>query len=441
MQVTSRLTVAVGAALALGGVALGQNSARVNLMPLNNGDNGVFALGATLAGLTPGNPDGIPTATLPSLVDGSTSGDGEQNEYVWRAYPKEVMNHPGSGTMEISSLQEFFWTDDWVGAGSNIWDTFIATGVTVAPSVLIRPDLTTAGNSVLILGGPGGFPAQACPPAGQIAGFEFVTVFSPNVVFSATGNTGYAAGDGIVVTADGTAASQLTFGHIQPGGLTIAGAPCGLGNASSMLTLSDDETQNDYHGGGFSEYGGANLHDGGNAFPDNEVAFLSNVTDTNHLGFFEPVLQPRGNTGLSAGTELGLGMLNPSVSAGTATYGYSLTSFGDIGKFGVVASSFTLLPFALNIFGADIVLNVGEPTVSATQKIGAITKLQWNPDTGAYAAADPNDTFNKGVFQSNPVLLPVSTPQIPINMQGVALQIVPTLAAVETNVVKVTFRP
>jgi len=441
MRVNARYIAGAAVAVALGASAAAQNSAGMNLMPLHNGVEGIFFFGIDATStLTPGNTFNS-GQVFPAIVDGTTSPDGLQNEYIWRTYPKTVMNHPGLNTMEISSLQESFWTDDWVGDGSAIWDLFLAGGAVGALPPFIQPTLdATAG---ILYGGLSGFPAVACPPAGQISGYEFVTAFGAGVVFTATGNTGYVYGtDGLAVAvADGTDASILCHGYIQPGGLTSTGAPCTLGNQSSMGALSDDESQNDYHGGGFNEFLGLNPHDTGNPWPGNEAPLFANFGMSNSLGWFEPVLQPRGDGGGGLGTELGLGTLNPSVGGGAATYGYHLASFKDIGKFGVVASSFATLPFALNIFGADIILNIGEPTVSATQKVGAIVKQDFSILDTLYLAATTNDNFNKGTFKSSVIPLPVNTPQLTINMQGVALRVVPSLLAEESNAVKVTFRP
>jgi hypothetical protein len=425
------------ASIALGLGAFAQNSAQINLMPLNNGGEGVFFLDGAQFFVTPGNPPntGVP---LPALVDGTTAVDGAQNEYIWRVYPKTVMHHPGLNTMEISSLHETFWSDDMTGAGGVLWDMFLASGAVGATPPFIQPVLDSTAS--LLYGAPSGFPVTTCPPPGNVNGYEFVTVFGGSM--TATGNTGYIYGtDGLkVATADGTDASILCLGYIQPGGMTTIGGTCTFGNQSSMTYMSQNESQNDYHGGGFNEFAGLNEHDGGNAWPGNEVPLLANQGLTNSLGFFEPVLQPRGSGGTGLGIEHGLGTLNPQVSAADASYGYHLASFKDIGKFGVVASSFSTLTSPINVLGADIILNVAEPTVSATQRMGMIVKQNFDVHQGTYTLATANDNLNKGTFKSAVTPLPITTPSVTITMQGIVLTTTPVLAAEETNAVKVTFR-
>jgi hypothetical protein len=269
--------------------------------------------------------------------DPSAAGD-----LFWRALPGDrLLAHQhgptGDATMEYTGCYEEIYDTDW-STSPSFFDRHVGPALPVpgAPCALEPAFLQTGvlgGTTISI--GPSGFgsPCTIAPsicspggcglaggPVGWIVDVEFAS--SP--------------GTGVVVPADGTAASDLAVTYFVPPGMPATGGPCGLGDYVFQTTHSTDETQaNDC--GGLSAFSGSRL---GSA-PAVQDAF--SVTPAFTLAFREPVLNvvADGGSGVEHGPNGGgaLNGLKLDTQSGAATIGVELRDLEGIGDLAFVWSA------------------------------------------------------------------------------------------------------
>jgi len=288
-----------------------------NDMPLNNGGD--------LLAIPLGTSVGAPTGTVPPSLTG---------DLYWKVLAGDrVLHHQtaAGATMEINGYVEDLYDTDWSTMPSfydrshgaalpepngGLQPAFFQLGWT--SETLVSLGLSGFGNPCSIapsLCSPAG---GACPPPGFVNGYQVEI------------SLGSAPGTGIVVPADGTAASDHAVTWFIPGGMTALGPPCGLGDFTLQDRHSTDETMVGLPNG-TNPYGGAQ---GAGSGPAQEPA---NGTVATHVRFRERVLNARADSGTGLGVEglpIGGGAMNAlrlSLGSGQATLGWEIRSQQDAG--------------------------------------------------------------------------------------------------------------
>lgn len=416
---------AASALLLLAGAAFAQNPNNENDLVLTNQIEIVYVYS---------DPSiGSPVGTFPPDWAGS--------DYFWKVVPKEALNHP-LGSMEISGIDFFSFDTDYTtvdGSGNNtvLYDIILTTGLpSVANPGMIEPD--PADPSLVALNFGAGTPTNntflpdpGCPPPGFVNGYQLEV------------QIGTGAGDGIIITADGT--TDYVWTHMIPTGMCGPFGPCaGTGTCldgdmalqdahSSCLFGGVGETQADWLGTGYSAFGGFAIAGALATEPVCETAW----TNTE---FFERSVQGRVDLGDGNGPKVGLVNLHPSVGGGTSTYSYRLFGYQAIGDFAFVAGSIApLLPApGVPILGANVLLLPTDPVINITLKSGPV-ELKDFDDLGAEIATT-GDPFDDGAFTSTGLPVPASVAGIVFRVQGFTLDI-PTFTLTETQVFTTTFEP
>jgi hypothetical protein len=391
-----RLGTALVAGLVIAGAVTAQNTPN-NRRNLNNGGDVVFIYGDPTVGASAGS----------GAID--TSGD-----LYWMVWPRQAMI-ASSGSTEMSGASFGLFDTDWTDSAPT-FDILFGPGVTNGTNGSIEPDFSATGlaASTLLLGGPTGFPnpctaspgfctsiggTSICPPSGSVVGF-FVNI----QLISACDGTG------ILFTANNTVDNVVTA--FLPGGMTFASGPggqCNLGNYTLQTETSTNETQADNGPtSGSSRYGGFQVGAAPGLIMDGvaersvyDVEFCDIMVNTTITG-------DRGTVGLHVDGTLGITL--QQVVADTA--GLSPTELAFV-------SNCVLPPFpapGIPIFGAGVMLNLADPTVSATLKKGPIASV---PDFAGSAYPFTQDQFTPAGL---PVTIPAS-PALTLSSQAVTVNV------------------
>ena len=310
-------------ALAISAPAAAQGN--LNDMPLNNGGEVFLILNS------------------PSVAFDPSTGIGD---LFWKAFPGDrLLAHEhgpsGAATMEIDGFNEQLFDTDWT-TPPPFYDRLIGPAVTSAVAACtVEPAFLSAGitSEVLVSLGNSGFghpctiapslcspSGGTCPPPGTFIGY-LVDI-----------SIGSSPGTGVVVSADGTPASNLAVSYLVPGGMVDTGGTCGAGDYSLQAYYSTDETQAD-DCFGYSTFGGTRILSFAPS-PD-----LYNETPANLVTFREPILNAQASVGGGAleTSENGGGALNAlkltTGAPGTASLGFEVRDVASIGKIGVVWGS------------------------------------------------------------------------------------------------------
>jgi hypothetical protein len=370
-----RLGTALAAGLVIAGAVTAQNTPN-NRRDLNNGADVVFIYGDPTVGASAGS----------GFID--TSGD-----LWWLVHPNHSMIASG-GSSEVPSLDFEIYAGDWT-VPVLYYDVLFGPG-TANPGDPnnIAPDFSPAGlgASLLLLGGPSGLPnpctaspgfctslggTSTCAPSGFVVGYEV------NFSFSACDGT-----SPIILTANNTIDNVVT--GFLPGGMTWSSGPpgpCGVGAYSLMTLASTDESQADTGTAGASRYGGFQIGAAPGLNADGvaertvyRLEFCDSQVNTQWAG-------DAGTVGLHVDATLGTS-LKQLVRDTKGLQGTTL----------VFVSNCVLAPFpapGIPIFGAGLMLNLTDPTVTATLKKGQVVagaQYPFTQDQMTPAAAIPVTT-------------------------------------------------
>ena len=393
-----RLSHVVAAGMLIAGVAVAQNIPNNN-HDLNNGTDIVYIYGDPSIGAPPG------------FVN--LSGD-----LWWRVYPKDSLIS-ATGTLEVPSFDWEIYDTDWT-TSAVMFDTGWGPGVnnTAFPGN-IAPDFSSAGLAATIFvgGGSTGFAnpcsistafcsGSVCPPPGFVVGYLVNSTF----YLSGTACDG---STGIVLTTNGTVDNVITA--FLPDGMTFAsGAPgqCGMGDYSLMTAASTDEQQADALVTGYSQFGGFQLGATPQMNPD-----ATTENSAFGLEFCDIAMNTvAGDTGL-AGLEYDTTL--------SAAFGYDVRDLSGVGLPNLTfASSCILAPFpapGINLFGAQVMLNLTDPTVTATLKKG--TAVLQDPLAAGYP-------FNYGQFTNSTLVIPPTAGGlgIKVTQQGITISLATLIA-------------
>ncbi|MEM7310101.1 MAG: hypothetical protein AAF682_25725 [Planctomycetota bacterium] len=302
----------------------------------NNGGDVVFLYSSPSSGFT--------SLAFPPDVTG---------DLYWRTHSGgQFMNDvdPSLGSiMEVDGYYESLFDTDWGTSpsfyvrahGPAVPDSAGLSGLEPA---FFQQGLT---SEVIVVLGPSGFgnpctvspslcspSGGTCPPPGLLNGYLV------DVAFGST------PGTGIVLTADGTAASDTATTWFVTGGMTASGGTCGLGDYDVQDVHSTDETPADASGNGVNQSGGFQMAGSG---PVQEgVTSMAEANET----WRGNILQFVANSGTPLGVETGdngggaMNGRNLSISGGAATLGVELRDFaGTAGpNIGVCGVSLAPLP-------------------------------------------------------------------------------------------------
>lgn len=393
-----RLGTALVAGLVIAGAVTAQNAPN-NRRPLHNGGDVVFIYGDPSVGASAGS----------GFID--TSGD-----LYWMVWPRQAMI-ASSGSTEMSGAFFGLFDTDWTD-GAPFFDMLFGPGTANPNDALnIAPDFsaTGLGASTLLLGGASGLPnpctaspgfcqslggTSTCPPSGFVVGYFIELQFlSP------------CTGTGIIFTANNTVDTVVTA--FLPGGMTFAsGAPgqCGIGNYTLQTEASTDETQATQAatGLGGSRYGGFQIGAAPGFNPDSlgdrgvyEVEFCDMMVNTEWNG-------DRGTVGLHVDATI--------TSQGLKQAVHDTAGLGAINL--AFVSNCVLPPFpapGIPLFGAGVMLNLGDPTVSATLRKGPVVTV---PDfTGA------TYPFTQDVFKPAAAIPLTTGALLTLSSQGITLNL------------------
>ncbi len=367
-----------------------------NNVTYNNGGDVVFLYSSPSSGFT--------AAANPPDVAG---------DWYYKCYTGAgTLNHVThlGPVMEVDGFYESLFDTFWGTIGSpasssaDFYERTLGPAVasTVNPGIL-EPLFASIGftTEALVIVGNSGFgnpctvapslcspPGSTCPPTG------FVNGYLVELNFSST------CGTGVVLPADGTAASDTAVTYFVTGGMTATGGVCGLGDYGIQDVHSTNETQADL-AGGLNIDGGFQLG-GGGPLAEAVVSMLEA-----HLTFRDRIVQPQADTaggGVEVGDNGG-GATNGrrlSVSSGLSTLGIELrdraTASSGVPNIAVSGLSLTPIPnpgvpvfggqanllvVPDGVFNATAVPGVVAPTVFVFTSEGAYTGPQFPIPPGA----------------------------------------------------------
>ena len=346
---------------ALGALA-GASQAPSNDAPLHNGGDVVFIYSSPSVGAPPG------------------AGPDLTGDLYWRAHSGEGflanVDPSGAAVMEIDGYYEWLWDTDWSTSpwfytrmhGPALPD---GGGLGGLEPAFFQLGLT---SEVIVQVGPSGFgspctvaPSLCSPSGGSCPPIGFLTGYLVDLQFGST------PGSGVVVPADGTAASDLASVWFIHGGMTATGGTCGLGDYDLQDRHSTDESQADASGNGINPYGGFQIAGSG---PMLEASSSMAASVETWRG---PILNPQADTGTGWGVELGDnggGALNArelDVSSGWASLGVELRDAegaASASSLGVVAASLTPLPVpGVPLLGANLLVQSGGGVFDASTSL------------------------------------------------------------------------
>lgn len=431
MKRSLRATLLSAAAVCLTGpVALSQ--VQLNELQLCNGGDILFSYSDPSAG--------FPTGTNPPDVAGG--------DYIWKVFPKEALRTDevdGNGLplpMEYTGAVMYMYDSDWT-TDPSFYDMLFTRGTTAGfPADNIGPDFLDpnaaflsigsfaaatagAGNPCLIPGNPLGC-IGPCPPGGAIAGYQIEFSWG----FAA--GPGVGANGGLLIQGDGTADFVVT--NFIPGGMspTVPAGQCGNGD----YTFSDLHSTNLAGGPTPGEFAvptaSGNSPYGGFATAGALAADLPDEVQDQPAQFQQSIaegwttLDPPVNPGLGT-TGLGLASLRFPVGGGTNGYGVKLIARSEVNHFAFAfGSTFPQLPYpGIPFFGANFLINLGDPAVSATAAVWQGT-VAFVPNGGA--------PFDDGHAVLPAITIPAIAAGLPLNMQGYTLDLTaPSLTLTSTG--------
>jgi hypothetical protein len=388
-------TLALAALTCAGAAAAQTNPLQENDIPLFNGTDVVFLYSDPSVGASAGT----------GVVD--LSGD-----LLWKSYPATALKSPvpiATPQMQLVGFDWAIYDTDWATTAI-IYDVLISTGApgTGTLAGVITPNFADPG-AVLILGGPSGFPdpctispalctAGGCPPAGYVNGFLVDATL-----------LGVTCGDGsaLLLAKDNNYCATL----FVPGGMTFMSGPpgsCGIGDYSIMDAHSTDETQGDALGNGNNQFGGFQIGGPTAALGPEPIAEIARY----NFQFCEPTMNiyigtdpTEVSTSLPGGVKYltgDAGAVADVTGSGGTTLRYIVYDEDGLpaGTTLCFASSCVapLLPNpGINIMGAQVLLNLTDPTVFAALANGLV---QLDNQGGV--------PFDNGMFQSAIRPLPAS---------------------------------
>lgn len=395
-----RLGTALAAGLVIAGAVTAQNTPN-NRRDLNNGVDVVFIYGDPTVGASAGS----------GFID--TSGD------LWYlVHPRQSMI-ASSGSTEASGAQFEIYDGNWT-TPATYYDVLFGPGALNNPNdpLNITPDFSPAGlgASILLLGGSSGLPNPCTASPGFCTSIGGTSICAPSgFVVGWIVSFGFSAcdGTGIVLTANNTVDNVVT--GFLPGGMTWStgpAGPCGAGDYTLMTIASTNETQADTGTAGASRYGGFQIgaapgfnSDGVAERTVYRLEFCDSNVNTEWAG-------DAGTVGLHVDATLGTSLRQ--LVRDTAGLGASNLCF---------VSNCVLAPFpapGIPIFGAGVMLNLTDPTVSATLRKGPVVTI---PDFagGTYPFTQDQMTPASAIPLTTSVSLTLSSQAITLN--------IPTLTA------------
>ena len=391
--------------------ALGQ--ANSNDVPLNNGGDVMFVSSSPSVG--------APSGTVPPDAAG---------DLWYKVLPgNRLLRHGEPPSVVIDGYYETLWDTDWstppdfhdrthgpavLGAAGALEPAFFQLGFTSETTVVLGP--SGFGNPCTVAPSLCTPPGGTCPPSGFINGFLVDIDF------------GLA---GIGIPADGTPASDHAVTYFVPGGMTITGGTCGLGDYTLQDVHSTAAPRADRLGSGISPFDGFPLA-GRGPHPDSIVS-----TTEAHLTFRNPMLNPVADSGTGFGVEQGdngggaTNALLLSVGSGLASLGVELRSLQHAGTSNLAvvgASQAQIAAPGIDVFGASLLVR---PDTAFK-----ITSGFWNGEVTPMVFVFSSE----GAFLGPQLPLPTSLAGKELFLQGFVLDVA-TLAGDNTNVVRTTFFP
>jgi hypothetical protein len=388
-----------------------------NDVPLNNGADVAFTYSDPSVGASVG--------TVPPAIDG---------DLYWKVLPGDrILQHQTElgAFVEIDGYLEMLWDTQWTtppdfydrshgsalaGGNGTLEPAFFQLGWT--SETLVSLGSSGFGNPCTLFPSLCSPPGSSCLPPGRINGYI--------VDLKIEGTPG----SGIVVPADGTAASDHAVTWFVTGGMTALGGPCGLGDYTIQDLHSYDETIAGLPDG-TSPYGGFQIAGSG---PLPEAA--THTTESN-LAFRHAMLNVVADSGGGLGLEAsdngggGMNALRLPVGTGAAALGVEIRSRQAVGtaNLAAVAASYGKLPApGIELFGAHILI--------APLPVSSFTASVWN---GAVVEVI-FQTTSEGVLAGAPIPVPASGVGFDLYLQGLVLDLA-TGSAVNTNLWRTSFTP
>jgi hypothetical protein len=399
--------------LLLACVALARSaSAQVNDGPRNNGEEAAFfysdpSLGATVGAVPPD----------------------AQGDLYWMVHTGEdqlaYVGPDGAAQMEIAGYYEWLYDTDW--STTPPFYTRTHGPALPGPSGTLEPAFFQLGftSEVTVVIGPSGFgdpcaiapslcSAAWCPPTlgGWIVDMRFELL----------------PGSGPVVSSEGTSASDLATTWFLPGGMTLAGGTCGMGDYAVQDIHSTDETAADLLGTGLNPWGGFQIAGGG------PIAESLSSTVAGWVTWKNPVLNPIADSGTGLGLEAGQ-------NGGGAQNGYLLGVSGGGARLAVelrdelgaaVAGNLAFVGASLAPLAVPGAAFLGAQVLVQPDPLFAITVRAWQ---GSVTPAVFLFT-QEGTFRSAPLDVPPALAGTALYLQGLTLDPA-TLGARTTNRVRV----
>jgi hypothetical protein len=423
MNPTLHVAAPCGALVLAAVVSTAQSS---NDAPLNNGGEYYF---------TYSDPSvGFPTGTFPPDLNG---------DLWWRAHPGDgFMNDvdPVLGSaMEIDGYLETLFDEDWSTVSSfldrmhgpavrnpvtgGLEPAFFSVGLT--SEVLVSLGSTGLGDICTLypsLASPSG---SCCPLSGAPFGW---------IVDIQLGST---PGSGVVLPADGTAASNTATTYFFQGGWSTVGGSCGWGTYETNDFHSIDETQADPTGLGVNPFGGFQIG-GGGPIPEGIVSMSAS-----HETYRGNVVNVVADSGTGLGVEdsfwKGGGAMNGrnlSVGSGLATLGVELRDLaGAAGpNVGVVGAS--TAPLA----NPGVPLLGGWLGVSPNGLFAATSGIWQGTVTTIVPGFSIPPFTSEGILDGAQLPVPATLAGTSLHLQGATFSLV-TLTADTTNVVRTNLLP
>jgi hypothetical protein len=396
MRTATRVFGAVSALALTAGVSAAQNQNDINA---NNGADVIYIYSSPSIGFS--------ALAFPPDING---------DLYWRAAGPNVLNDVEAGYVSIVGTGSIMEIDGYVEA---VYDTDFTTppdiyarthslAVTNALGGL-EPDFLTLGSitGITVLVGSSGFgnpctvapslcspPGGICPPAGFVNGWGYGLTLASGTI-----------GAGVLVDADGTAASTLATTYFVPGGMVATGGTCGAGDYSLNDAHSTNETAADVTGNGINPDGGVQI---GGAFGNEALNSMSEQHETWHGN----TIQVRARTSAALGVESQDGVggaLNGrylAIGSGSATIGVSLIDRTGLtgAQVAIAGASLTPLP------------NPGVPILGGNLLV--LPSGLFSSTSGAWQGIAPIEEFNS--VQLN---VPVTAAGATLHIQGAVFSI------------------
>jgi hypothetical protein len=416
----------------LAGTAAAQNS---NDSSLNNGADVVYLYSSPSSGFS--------AAAFPPDATG---------DLYWRAHSgagfmRDATNTGGVVTaqdMEIDGYFESLFDTDWSTPPDFYGRLETLAYGDLAGTGYLEPAFFQDGflSGVYVALGNSGFgnpctsgaPSLCSPSGGTCPPPGFVNGYLVDITFGAT------VGSGIVLPADGTAASNLATVYFVPGGMLAAATlgACGLGDYSLQDLHSTDETQADPNAGlpginpsgGLQIAGSGSLAEGINSMAEGHEAWRGNIVN---------VVADSGS-GVEVGDNGGGAMngRNLAIGSGLASIGVELRDLGSATtlagvNLAVVAASASPFPPTPILGGVLLIAPIG---------LFNTTSSVWNsPPPAGVVPVSFNGFTSEGAFAGIQLGIPSSLPSaLTLHIQGAVIAF-PAFTVNSTNAVTCTLIP